>query len=172
MVEIDPSTDGEICIHGPSVFEGYLGDGKKDPFIFIEEKKFYRSGDIGHLDPKSGELILSGRLKRFVKIGGEMVSLAAIENELIAKFPNLENPAVFVVCPQEDDSEKTKLAVMTNVETTKEDLNEILRVSGFGRIVRITSVHFKEKIPLMGTGKIDYRKINDMIKNEQVQVIA
>ena len=164
--EIDPSIDGEICIYGPSVFSGYLGDGKKDPFILLDGKKFYRSGDIGHLDPKTGYLVLSGRLKRFVKIGGEMVSLAAIESEFCQHFVNPENPCLFVVSPLEAEDEKTKLAVMTNCQTSKEELNEILRISGFGRIVKIASVHFCEKIPLMGTGKIDYRKIEEMIKCE------
>jgi long-chain-fatty-acid--[acyl-carrier-protein] ligase len=166
LEEIDPFTDGEICIHGPSVFSGYLGDGKKDPFIVLEGKKFYRSGDIGHLDPKNYNLILSGRLKRFVKIGGEMVSLGAIETEFASKFVNPEMPPIFVVSPLEAEDEKTKLAVMTNCQTTKEDLNELLKTSGFGRIVKISSLYYREKIPVMGTGKIDYRKIDEMIKSE------
>lgn len=164
LEEIDSSLDGEICIHGPSVFERYIGDGKKDPFIILDGKKFYRSGDIGHIDPTSYDLILSGRLKRFVKIGGEMVSLGAIESELQEKFKKKDFQPIFVVCPLEADAEKTRLAVMSNVETSKDELNEILKLSGFGRIVKIFSHHYMEKIPVMGTGKIDYRRIDDIIK--------
>jgi long-chain-fatty-acid--[acyl-carrier-protein] ligase len=73
--------EGEICIRGPNVFNGYLGKSP-NPFIEIQEKKWYRSGDRGHID-SDGALILSGRLKRFIKIGGEMVSLAGLEEELV-----------------------------------------------------------------------------------------
>ena len=78
---IPDDQQGEICIRGPNVFKGYLGKDASNPFIEIDGKKWYRSGDLGHLDA-DGTLMLGGRLKRFVKIGGEMISLVAIEDEL------------------------------------------------------------------------------------------
>jgi long-chain-fatty-acid--[acyl-carrier-protein] ligase len=164
--EIDPSQDGEICISGPSVFNGYIGDGKKDPFIMLDGDRYYRSGDIGHIDPETSDLILSGRLKRFVKIGGEMVSLLAIETALQERFSLSSAPAIFVVSPLEADDEKTKLAVMTNSQASKEELNTCLKEVGFGRIVKIAHVIHREKIPVMGTGKIDYRSIDAQVKND------
>ncbi len=172
LQEIDSSIDGEICIYGPSVFAGYIGDGKKDPFILLDGKRFYRSGDIGHLDPQTYDLILSGRLKRFVKIGGEMISLVAIENELASKFLDPDVQPIFVVSPLEAEDEKTKLAVMTNKKTNKDELNEILKESGFGRIVKISSLHYAEKIPVMGNGKIDFRKIDEIIKSEISKILS
>ncbi len=76
LLIIDPETKailpigekGEICINGPNVFLGYLGK-LKSPFIELQGRHWYRSGDQGYLD-QSGTLTLSGRLKRFVKIGG------------------------------------------------------------------------------------------------------
>ncbi|NGX51715.1 MAG: Bifunctional protein Aas, partial [Chlamydiae bacterium] len=79
--KIPNDQQGEICIRGPNVFAGYLGKDAPDPFIEIDGKRWYRSGDLGSIDP-DGYLILGGRLKRFVKIGGEMVSLIALEEEL------------------------------------------------------------------------------------------
>ena len=70
-----------VCIRGPGVFKGYLG-AKTLPFVQIGNEEWYRSGDRGFLD-EEGNLILTGRLKRFVKIGGEMVSLGGLEEELI-----------------------------------------------------------------------------------------
>jgi long-chain-fatty-acid--[acyl-carrier-protein] ligase len=61
--------EGEICIRGPNVFYGYLGS-QKIPFITIQGKNWYRSGDKGFMDHE-GNLLISGRLKRFAKIGGD-----------------------------------------------------------------------------------------------------
>jgi long-chain-fatty-acid--[acyl-carrier-protein] ligase len=167
LQEIDPSLDGEICIFGSSVFRGYLGDGKKDPFILLDGKKFYRSGDIGHLDPVTGDLILAGRLKRFVKIGGEMVSLLAIEHELVASIKKeSETDPIFVVSPLETENEKTRLAILTNCSVTRDSVNESLKDSGFGRIVKIAHVKVVDEVPLLGSGKIDFRKIDEILKSE------
>ena len=81
LQEVPPTQEGEVGIFGPSVFNGYLGVGK-NPFVEIRGKRWYASGDRGSVDAE-GHLILSGRLKRFVKIGGEMVSLSGLEEELL-----------------------------------------------------------------------------------------
>lgn len=160
--------EGEICISGPSVFNGYLGDPKRDPFVEIDDKKWYRSGDIGIIDEK-GNLILKGRLKRFIKIGGEMVSLNAIEEEVIAQsekqgWVNHEEASnSFVLCAKELDAGKPYIVLFTTCRVTKEEINSLIRQSGFGRIVKISEVRVLDEIPVLGTGKINYRKLNDMI---------
>lgn len=57
----------------------------ESPFEMIDGEQFYKTGDLGFLD-KEGYLHISGRLKRFVKIAGEMISLPAIE-EVLQTFP-------------------------------------------------------------------------------------
>lgn len=161
---LDDDQMGEVCIRGPSVFEGYIGPGKEKTFIEIEGDRYYRSSDIGYID-EMGSLILSGRLKRFVKIGGEMISLASVEHELICR--SLErhldinpNEAAFVLSAIEKDEAKPRLALMTTCQMDRDFANEMLKDSGFGRIVKIAEVEVVERIPTMGTGKIDYRAIN------------
>ncbi len=78
---ISQEINGEICISGPSVFAGYLGEDR-DPFLCIGGKKWYRSGDLGRID-ENGNLHIADRLKRTIKIGGEMISLTAVEEELL-----------------------------------------------------------------------------------------
>ncbi|MCI5053033.1 MAG: AMP-binding protein [Simkaniaceae bacterium] len=161
--------DGEICIKGPNVFYGYIGEAKRDPFITIDGNKWYRSGDLGHVD-REGNLILGGRIKRFVKIGGEMVSLASIEEELIAKGIEKEwvdqesAPTAFVLCANEIDDGKPHIVLFTTCRVQKEEINQILRDSGFGRIMKISEVKVLPEIPLLGSGKIDYRRLNEMVK--------
>ena len=73
---------GLILAKGPNVFNGYLNPGLSSPFATINGERWYKTGDLGYLDDK-GFLTLSGRMKRFVKIGGEMVSLASLEEALL-----------------------------------------------------------------------------------------
>ncbi len=158
-------SEGEVCVRGPNVFSGYLGQ-PRDPFIELEGKKWYRTGDLGYFD-EDGTLVLSGRLKRFTKIGGEMISLGAVEeaitSELIARgVLSADQPGLAVCCDEKIQS-KPLLVVFTTASFTKEDANEILKKAGFSRLIRISKVQTIETIPLMGTGKTDYRKLQSLI---------
>ena len=157
--------EGEICVKGPNVFKGYIAE-KKYPFITIENEKWYRTGDLGYFD-KDGNLIISGRLKRFTKIGGEMVSLGAIEevitDEIVTRTHiELDGP-ILAACAKEIDETRPKLVLFTTTQLTKNEANTILKEAGFSNIVKISEVKNMDVIPLMGTGKIDYRYLQTMI---------
>ncbi|MGH2612840.1 MAG: AMP-binding protein, partial [Rhabdochlamydiaceae bacterium] len=166
--KLSEGIDGEICIHGPNVFKGYLGK-TSSPFIELDGKKWYRSGDRGHLNP-NGALILSGRLKRFVKIGGEMVSLTSIEEELLRLAhkkgwiisKNEEGPSL-AIAVAEFKNDKPFIIVFSTFDVTKELLNDALRDGGFGRIIKIADVRKIEQIPVNGAGKIQYRVLEEML---------
>ncbi len=161
--------DGEICIRGPNIFYGYLGS-QKSPFITLQGKKWYRSGDRGFLDTE-GHLILSGRLKRFAKIGGEMVSLGGLEEELFRlaldkKWPlplQLEGPAL-AVSVSEKDSHKPTIVLFTTFDISREEVNHALRETGHGGVIKIGQVQKVNQIPLTGTGKTHYRALDDLLK--------
>jgi len=153
--------EGEICIHGDSVFSGYLGD-VKSPFIQIEGKSWYRTGDLCYLTPDNS-VIFSGRLKRFIKLGGEMISLGAIEealhNHLLEKGHIPPEPPSIAVCAEESNAEKPRLIVFSSVALETDTANEILNQSGFSRLVKISSVQRINEIPISSTGKTNYRKL-------------
>lgn len=158
--------EGEICIAGPSVFNGYLGS-PREPFLIIDGKRWYRSGDLGHVE-KGGALILSGRLKRFIKIGGEMVSLGGLEEELIKlakekQWIKVESEGpILAVTALEKDSDKPIIFLFTIFSVSKEEVNVALRNSQQARLVKISDVRVLEQIPLTGTGKTDYRLLEEM----------
>ncbi len=160
--------EGEICIHGPNVFPGYLGN-QKSPFIELDGKTWYRSGDRGHIDP-DGTLVLSGRLKRFIKIGGEMVSLGGLEEELMRlaaekNWPipkSLEGPAL-AIGVRERETDKPLIILFTVFEISKDDVNAALRDCGYGRIVKITDVQKLEQIPVTATGKVHYSALDEIV---------
>lgn len=161
--------EGEICIRGPNVFSGYLGD-QKSPFITLDGKEWYRSGDRGKITPE-GSLILTGRIKRFVKIGGEMISLGGLEEELLRlavdrKWPmpeKSEGPSL-AVGVAERESEKPQIILFTIFDVTKDEVNMALRECGYGRIVKVADVRKLEQIPITGTGKIHYSALDELIQ--------
>lgn len=158
-------SEGEVCVYGPNVFKGYLGN-PRDPFIEIEGKQWYRTGDIGSMDSE-GNLILSGRLKRFIKIGGEMISLGAVEEILTKELLRLNKISADIpslaLCADERVLGKSRLVLFVIIPFQEAEANEILKVQGFSRLVKIHKVIQVEEIPLMGTGKTNYRQLQSLI---------
>ncbi len=158
--------EGEICVRGPNVFNGYL-ENPRSPFIEIEGKKWYRTGDIGHFD-KDGYLILSGRLKRFTKLGGEMISLGAIENvlneELLKQYKGPVDAPILAVCADERPNAKPEIIVFTTTDLTREAANDMLNNAGFSRLIKVSQVRKVAEIPLLGTGKTHYRQLQALIQ--------
>lgn len=159
---------GEICIHGPNVFAGYLGKKPIDSFVQLNNKIWYRSGDMGYLN-EDGYLILGGRLKRFIKIGGEMISLEAVEQELkkVAKqkhwVSSVDDKANLALIGFEKYEGKPYLVLFTTFTVNRDEINTVIRDSGFGRIVKIAEVQKLAEIPLTGTGKVHYRVLEEKL---------
>ena len=160
----EPVEQGEEgLILGPNIFSGYLDPANASPFVKVKGEEWYNTGDLGYLD-KEGNLILSGRLKRFIKIAGEMVSLAAIEHTLSHALHEKEmegqshSPSL-AVCAKEEAGEKPKIIVFTRHLSSKEEFNRFLKEAGFSNLTKIYKVVKVEEIPLMGTGKINYRAL-------------
>jgi long-chain-fatty-acid--[acyl-carrier-protein] ligase len=163
---------GEIAIHGPNVFAGYLGIDT-NPFLLLEGKRWYRSGDLGTIAP-CGSLVLSGRLKRFVKIGAEMISLGGVEEEILQivkekkldRLPQgvteLKGPPI-ALCAIEKPGEKTLLVLISVYELDKETINIFLKHRGYSNLVRLSEIRFLKEIPLTGTGKTHYRLLEQSL---------
>lgn len=160
--------EGEVCIAGPNVFNGYLsGTARQNPFILLQGKQWYRSGDRGWID-SDGALILTGRLKRFVKIGGEMLSLSGMEEDLLQMvkeknwtIPSLDGPPLAIIAKKNEEMDKMEVILFTTLSQSKEEMNGLLREKGSSRIAKITEVKKVEQIPLTGTGKTHYRLLEE-----------
>lgn len=151
--------EGEVWISGESVFGGYLGD-VPSPFAEKEGKRWYKSGDLGQLEA-DGTLILTGRKKRFIKVGGEMISLGGIEEELSQLAPKSDKPQLAVIAI-EKESEKPEIIVFTTFDLNREQASQYLKERGHGRLVKISEVRKIQEIPLTGTGKTHYRLLDEM----------
>jgi long-chain-fatty-acid--[acyl-carrier-protein] ligase len=147
--------EGEICVAGPGVFAGYL---EPPPPLFWEHagKRWYRTRDRGHLEA-DGTLVVAGRFKRFVKMGGEMLSLEALETDLRrwAQCP-------VAIVARESDGAKPELLLFATRSLERDGVNQALKELGWGRIAKVGRVHQLEGLPLTGTGKVHYRALEEM----------
>ncbi len=162
---LPPGAEGELCYHGPNVFSGYL-QNVCNPFIAINGKNWFLSGDLGSIDSENN-VILSGRLKQFVKIGGEMISFRAIENAIFQHLLDCarishDRPPSLVVIGKEGVSGKFELILFSSIPLEKEEVLEILKKGGFSPLVKISLVRQVAEIPLMGSGKVDYKRLYEM----------
>lgn len=146
---------GMLEVSGPSVFPGYLGHDGPPPFNNGDGRKWYVTGDLGVLDDE-GYIMLHGRLKRFLKAGGEMISLPALEEPFANHYPATDQgPRVAVEGVETNDGRKVVL--FTTEELTLKEANALLQQEGFRGVMRLDEVRKVEKIPVLGTGKTDYK---------------
>lgn len=151
--------EGLILIAGQNVFSGYRGIDK-DPFVLLDQVRYYNTGDLGFLDT-AGNLTISGRLKRFIKVNGEMISLPATEDALTAKWPSTEDGPVVAVegVEGEDGGPGVICLYTTDVHITLEDAQRELRAAGISGMGWPRYLKVVEEIPLLGTGKVNYRDL-------------
>jgi long-chain-fatty-acid--[acyl-carrier-protein] ligase len=162
--ELPANTRGILLVHGPSVFPGYIGHLEKSPFLERTGKRWYITGDLAELDPDR-YIRLAGRLKRFLKAGGEMISLPALEEPLAQKYPpNDDGPRVAV----EGTENPRRVVLFTTEEIGLQEANDLLYAQGLRGIMRIDEVQRVEKIPTLGTGKVDYKALRALIQNTKV----
>jgi long-chain-fatty-acid--[acyl-carrier-protein] ligase len=158
-------TQGLILAHGPNVFSGYIYPSSTSSFLHLENQSWYITGDLGYLD-EEGNLILSGRQKRFIKIGGEMISLSSIEDAIstagMHKGWIQPDAPTFAIGAQEIPGERPRIFLYSTFKTNVDEVNKILRDAGFSNLVKVTSTLNIPMIPLMGSGKIDYRKLQEL----------
>lgn len=159
-IEDKAGTVGKLYVRGKNVMKGYLkNDGANHKYL-VEDEGWYDTGDIVEIT-EEGFLKIVGRLKRFAKISGEMVSLTAIEVALAEYFGERKEVAVLSV-PDEQKGERLVL-VTNNPEVGLKDIREILKAQGFSDLASPRDIQFMKEIPKLGTGKTDYVKLREMI---------
>lgn len=155
------NTTGLLLVRGPSVFQGYLEYDGPDPFVELGGRRWYVTGDLVQLDDE-GFIHFRGRLKRSLKVGGEMVSLPALEEPFNELYPPTENgPRAAVEGIETPDGRWIVLFSTHGVPLRQ--ANGILAEAGFRGVMRIDEVLCMEAIPTLGTGKTDYRALRRVV---------
>jgi len=146
---------GRLIVRGPNVMLGYLlaeQPGRLIPPADAYGEGWYDTGDIVDID-NDGYVWILGRAKRFAKLGGEMVSLAVVEDLAARIWPGVAHAALSIPDAQKGE----KLLLLTEqADATRQRLVEQARLEGISEINVPRSVYRVRKLPLLGSGKIDY----------------
>src|SRR5262249_15800013 len=143
------------------VFPGYLGHDGPQPFEEIGGKRWYVTGDLAAID-ESGAIVFHGRLKRFLKAGGEMISLPALEEPFAKKYPPTEGGPRVAVEGIEAPTGR-RIVLFATEEISLRDANALLHGEGLRGVMRLDEVRQIAKLPVLGTGKTDYKVLRGMI---------
>ena len=154
---------GELVVRGPNVMLGYLFHGSEGeiipPWTEREGAGWYTTGDIVSVDD-SGYVTIQGRAKRFAKIGGEMVSLAAVEDLAVRLWPDAQHAAIAIP----DARKGEQIILFTDVEDiARADLVTAARDAAASELMIPKQVVYREAIPQLGSGKVDYLTLKDLV---------
>ncbi len=158
--KLGPHEEGMFLARGRSVFSGYLDKDIEHPFVEVEGKEYYKTGDLGYID-EDGYLFITGRLKRFIKIGGEMISMPFIEKVLLNKYG--EDGVVNIAVEGTDKGAEPNVVLFSTKELDRSEVNAYLRENGVASIAKIREVRVVSEIPLLGSGKVNYRQLKELI---------
>jgi len=154
--ELKTGEDGLILIGGGQVMKGYLDDPEKTAEVIAELDgvRYYKTGDKGHID-EHGFVTIVDRYSRFAKIGGEMISLGAVEANLSQA---IGEDAVFVATAVNDDKKGESVVLLVKSELTLSDIQQRIKALNIPPIMLPSEIFLVDEIPLLGSGKIDFKR--------------
>ncbi|RTL57681.1 MAG: bifunctional acyl-ACP--phospholipid O-acyltransferase/long-chain-fatty-acid--ACP ligase [Rhodocyclaceae bacterium] len=155
---------GILHVHGPNVMSGYYrfeNPGVIEPPKSDAGEGWYDTGDVVDVD-EDGFVHILGRVKRFAKIAGEMISL-----EVVEKIAASASPAKQHAASSQPDASKGEALVLftTDKELGRDRLQAAAKASGLPELAVPRKIVVVEALPLLGTGKTDYVTLKKMAEN-------
>lgn len=158
---------GMLHVKGPNLMLGYVNpDGGIEPVRSEFGPGWYATGDIVSVDPESRCITILGRMRRFAKVAGEMVSLELVERIACAASPHRQHASAAV--PQAGRGEAIVLFT-EDPDLGRSRLVEAARSLGAPELAVPRRVYHLPRIPLLGNGKKDYVTLNRMAAETEPQ---
>jgi acyl-[acyl-carrier-protein]-phospholipid O-acyltransferase/long-chain-fatty-acid--[acyl-carrier-protein] ligase len=148
---------GELCVRGPNVMSGYIRHDKPG-VLQPPTDGWYETGDIVDVDADNF-ITIKGRSKRFAKIAGEMVSLQQVEEYVSKIWKSNMSAAVSIKTAKKGE---TIVLVTDNKKAKLDDIRAKLKEAGLANVATPREMLIME-IPLLGTGKTDYPKLQKIV---------
>ena len=145
---------GELCVRGPNIMNGYyLSD---NPGVLVPlENGWYKTGDVVSVD-EIGFVYIKDRIKRFAKIGGEMVSLTAVEVMVRKACADDGEDCSYGVVAVPHPSKGEQIVLVTNNENVTQDkLHKFIKANTMSELYLPRIILFKSHLPVFATGKAD-----------------
>ncbi len=155
--KIEPVTGiekgGELVVRGPNIMMGYILPDNPGVLVPLEGG-WYHTGDVVEID-EIGFVYIRDRIKRFAKIGGEMVSLNAV-HEMVCKAYETDGEFQYgvVAIPHESKGEQIVLAT-NNRNVSQDGLHAYIRANAMSELFLPRIILYMEKLPVFATGKAD-----------------
>ncbi|MCC6890887.1 MAG: acyl-[ACP]--phospholipid O-acyltransferase [Hyphomicrobiales bacterium] len=141
---------GRLLVRGPNVMLGYL-KAERPGFLEVPYEGWHDTGDIVTID-EQGFVTISGRAKRFAKVGGEMISLAAVEMLAGELWPNALSAVVAVPDPRKGER---LILVTQQKDATRSQFIALARERHASDLMIPAEIMILDKMPQLGSGKID-----------------
>ena len=159
---------GRLWVRGPNVMRGYLNPEANAHFL--ESAGWYDTGDIARVD-EEGYLYILGRLKRFAKVSGEMVSLTAAEEALAGAFPQYGQRFQIAVLARPDaDRGEALVAVANDQKLSLDEVRAAIKAKGLSNLYVPKELKYLRDIPKLGTGKVNHRELQKFITDSKEEV--
>ena len=153
---------GRLVVSGPNTMLGYLKDDKPGE-LQPPPDGWHDTGDIVAVDDK-GFITIKGRAKRFAKVAGEMVSLAAVETLAGQLWPDDISAAAAVPDPRKGE----RVILLTRKKgATRGDFSAFAKSRGAADVMIPADVRVVEEIPLLGSGKLDFAGVKRMVDEQE-----
>ena len=152
---------GRLFVRGPNVMKSYLNADANAQFQ--AGGGWYDTGDIVSIDA-DGYLHILGRMKRFAKVSGEMVSLAAVEDALAGAFQQHgARWQVAILTRPEENKGEALIAVTNEPKLTLDEIRDALQAKGLTNLSVPREIKVVKEIPKLGTGKVNYQELQTLI---------
>jgi acyl-[acyl-carrier-protein]-phospholipid O-acyltransferase/long-chain-fatty-acid--[acyl-carrier-protein] ligase len=156
---------GRLFVRGPNIMRGYLNQEANQQFQALNG--WYDTGDIIGVDA-DGFVFILGRLKRFAKIGGEMISQVAVEEALAAAFPQLGQRFSIAVVARPDPARGERLVAVTNhPNLSLAQLREAIQTRGLSNLSVPGSILVLAELPHLPTGKVNHRELEKIVARKE-----
>ena len=150
---------GRLYVRGPNVMAGYINEGG---VLEPPNDGWHDTGDVVEISADNWVTIL-GRVKRFAKIGGEMVSLTAAETLAASLWPDARH----AVIAEPDNRKGERLVLVTDQQgATVAELVAHAQTLGVPELSAPRKIVKVPEIPVLGTGKTDYVAIQRLVETE------
>ena len=149
----------QLYVRGPNIMLGYLD--ADEPGRIEQAEDWFDTGDLAEID-EDGFITITGRVKRFATIGGEMISLDRVEREARAQSEGANHAAMAV---RTEDGEQIVL-VTDESEASREAFSDHLDEKDLDTRLIPKQIVDVDELPLTATGGPDYRRVRAIVREE------